>query len=523
MRRLFSALLALLLLTACSPVQRTEEDEVDWQELQQQAPQEEAPAPEEPDYPAAFSLAYQKDRTLDPIACGEGVQQDVASLIYEPLFRLDASFEPQPVLCESWEWDEAGMACTLALREGVTFQDGSALRAQDVAATLQRAAASERYAYRLRGVASISANRSGQVVIALTAPNRGLPALLDIPIVKAGTEDRIAPVGTGPYLFSTGEDGEDYLSASPDWWQGKSLPVQTIRLVHAKDRASAMYLFSSRRTELLAVDPTDDLTAVAGQYETASQPTSILQFIGFNTRQGVFASPEARRVFSQGIPRETLARAQMAGLAQAAQFPIHPLSPLYPKELEAPYDRDAALAALTALDAREEGEGDGEDEEDEDAPLVLLVNEEDAFRFTSARFIADSLSIGGVWQIEVRTLPWEEYLAALEAGDFDLYFGEVRLTADWDLSGLAGTEGALNYGGYSDEMTDLLLADFAAGLDRSGNARRLAQNLAENAPIAPVCFRSYTVLTHPGVVEGLAPTPGGTFAGMEGWTVHLAD
>ena len=48
--------------------------------------------------------------------------------------------------------------------------------------------------------------------------------------------------------------------------------------------------------------------------------------------------------------------------------------------------------------------------------------------------------------------------AALEAGRFDLYLGEVALTADFDLSALLSSDGALNYGRWQDEQTDLLLA-----------------------------------------------------------------
>lgn len=41
--------------------------------------------------------------------------------------------------------------------------------------------------------------------------------------------------------------------------------------------------------------------------------------------------------------------------------------------------------------------------------------------------------------VEVNALPWEEYNAALAAGNFDLYYGEVRLTADWNLTSLLGS------------------------------------------------------------------------------------
>lgn len=513
-RRLAFLLAAVLLLGGCASLPEADELEEEWEDYQQfprqEADEEEKPA--EPVYPAAFSLPYHRDHTLDPVTCGEGIQETAASLLYEPLFVLDGSFQPEAVLCESFGWDSTGLVCTLTLREGVTFSDGSLLTARDAAETLQRAKESERYAYRLRNMVSAAANRAGQVVITLSAPNRGLPALLDIPVVKRTTAGQPVPVGTGPYRL-VNDGGGAYLQAREDWWQQKSLPAETIPLVDAKDRDTALYLFSARRVELLPVDPTEDPSLVTGKAQSTSQPTSVLQFIGFNTAEGrLFSSAALRAAFSRGIDRETLVHAQLVQLALAAQFPVSPLSPLYPDSLETAYSEEAVLEAL-----KEAGQDTGEERE-----LTLLVSAGDAFRAASARFIADHLSLLD-WKIRVTALPWEEYLAALEAGEFDLYFGEVRLTADWDLTDLVGTGGALNYGGYSSEATDGLLLEFAGAENRIFSAQRLLSNLQANTPIAPVCFKNYAVLTHPGVVEGLSPAPAYLFRGMEGWTIHLRE
>lgn len=510
MKRLLALLLAALLpLAGCTALpEEPEEPEDDWNIYQsgEEAPAEEPAAPE---YPSAFTMAYYKDSTFDPITCGEGIQQDVAALMYEPLFQLDRQFEPVPVLCESYAWDESGLVCTITLRQDVTFHDGSYLTAKDVVATLHRAMASERYGYRLRKVASVAASRAGQVVITLAAPNQGLPALLDIPIVKSGTENQLVPAGTGPYLFISGSEG-NFLLVNDEWWQRKALPVYTVQLEDTKDRDTARYLFASRRIELLTIDPTDSLASVTGQSETADRPTTILQYIGFNTVSGVFAGVAARSALSRGIPRGTMADAQLAGLAVGAQFPISPLSALYPKDLEQAYSRDGAMTALI-----EAGQNTGETKE-----LTLLINEEDMFRQTSAQYIAENLSMLD-WHITVLALPWEEYLAALAAGTFDLYYAEVRLTPDWDLSGLVGTGGALNYGRFADETMDVLLQNFAAAGDRAAAARQLAAYLQTMAPIVPVCFKNYSVMTYPDTVEGMSPSPSSTFFRLENWKINL--
>ncbi len=75
MRRLLALLAVLCLLAGCASWEEDLEEEQGWdgyQQLPEEEPEE--PVETEPEYPAAFSLAYQKDQTLDPVSCGEGVQ-----------------------------------------------------------------------------------------------------------------------------------------------------------------------------------------------------------------------------------------------------------------------------------------------------------------------------------------------------------------------------------------------------------------------------------------------------------------
>ena len=92
--------------------------------------------------------------------------------------------------------------------------------------------------------------------------------------------------------------------------------------------------------------------------------------------------------------------------------------------------------------------------------VTILVSESDSFKVSIADYLSRTLSTD-VLTVSVRSLPWSDYLTALQNGNFDLYLGEVRLTANWDISSLARTGGTLNYGRYADEQCNTLLDAFS--------------------------------------------------------------
>lgn len=459
--------------------------------------------------PERFALPYAPDRSLDPVTCSDGMQQVVASLVCEGLFRLGPDFEPEPWLCAGYTYDSAAAAYTLTLRSGVTFSDGSPLTAADVKATLDRARTSERYQARLSAIKAVSA--AGDVVtIALSTPNSALPALLDVPIVKSGTEKNAAPVGTGPYLFSKEESGA-YLIANQSWWQGDGQPVDRISLVESADQDTMLYRFTSHDVQLITADLTGTSPISAtGNINYRDANTTILQYVGCNVTRAPLDNAAFRCALGLGINRTYVVSAFLSGHGAAAQFPVAPSSPLYPAALEARYSLDAFTAALADCGYTAE------------KTLTLLVNSENSFKVAVAGYLAESFTAAGV-PTEVRTLPWEEYSAALAAGNFDLFYGEVKLTADWDLSALLATDGALNYGGWTDPRTDQLLADCASAADCAAAVETLCKHIQSQAPILPVCFKSTSVLMQANVLEGLSPTMAEPFYNLSACTIHLRE
>ena len=331
-------------------------------------PEEQETSQREPAQISDFTLPYLSGQTFDPVTCIDGVQQTVGALLYEPLFTLDASFTPQPVLCERSSCDAQALTWTFALRSAV-FSDGTALTANDVLAAYRRAAESARYGARFANVASMKAQDAHTLVITLTRSNGSFPALLDVPIVKAGTENVLVPLGTGPYVYTTAADGTA-LTANPHW-QGSSLPLERIALAAVKDNDTALSRFASRSVHFLCLDPTGTgARTVGGAVESTDVPTATMQYLGFNLSRTPLNDAAVRRAMSGVIDRGTLVSSLLSGHGTAAQLPIAPQDADYPKTYEYRTTAEEYAAALetagvTAARPRS---------------LTLLVNEENAFK-----------------------------------------------------------------------------------------------------------------------------------------------
>ncbi len=501
-------LVSLLSLSGCSDWEDPAQDDV-FQTLKDYYTTEEpvrGPSPL-----TSFSLPYFEGETADPISCAEGPHQVLGALLYEGLFVLDPHWEAQPLLAQSYTYDAASHTYTIEVRSDITFSDGSSLTAYDAAAALQRARSSPRYSARLQDVTSVH-SYGNTLEITLRRDNAQLPALLDIPIVKAGTEESLFPVGTGPYYY-TEQDGKPRLLVNTSWHETPSLPFHEIGLVRCKDNDSVAYAFYAREVQLLAYD----LTATHGTnvsgvgiYEDA--PSTTMHYIGFNVTRDPLRNPAVRHALSLGIDRGECTNAYLLGHGLPAQQPLSPASSLYPTGEDVPYSPDNFDSAMAEAGYRAGNT----------VSLTMIVNAENEFKVSAAQKIAADLSHHDI-QISVEVLPWDSYLQRLSSGKFDLFYGECRMTADWDLQSLVGTGGALNYGGYADSQMDALMqAALAADETQRGVAyQNLYTYFAQQAPFAPICFKSLSVLMPSGSADEITPTASNPFYNFPSWKLNI--
>jgi peptide/nickel transport system substrate-binding protein len=232
--------------------------------------------------------------------------------------------------------------------------------------------------------------------------------------------------------------------------------------------------------------------------------------LGFNAQKGMCRTAAVRKALALAADRSSIAQTTYASHAVAATLPVHPNSGLYDETLAQELAYAPAGLADQLTDLKVSGR-----------TLILLVNSENTAKVAAAQRIAYQLEAVGM-KIDLRQLTFEDYTAALKAGNFDLYLGEVVLTADFDLSPLLSESGALNYGGWSSGEIAGLLSAFSAA---EGESRKLAadalfQHLNQEVPIAPLCFKNGSVLTQWGRLSGLSPVRGNVFYQLENWSLQ---
>lgn len=441
-----------------------------------------------------LTLTYYADRSLNPLTCTDYTNRVLFSLMYQSLFSVDREYVIQPQLCKSW-WRSEDMRSYAFYLEDTTFGDGSPLTAQDVEASLEAAWDSTYYGGRFTHVSDIYIQDDGSVGISLSVPSENLPLLLDIPILKASEVEEDAPTGTGPYVLEGG-----VLRRNTNWWCKAELPVRAsaIKLIPATSITGIRDDFEFSDLSLVCADPgSDRYTDYRCDYELWDIENNIFVYLGCNMESEVFSNPAVRSALALAVDRESVAAEFYRGFARSANLPASPLSPYYSHVLAEKYAYDGGAALTQAVtDASMNGK-----------VVRFLVNKDDTLRLRVARTIAKALKTSGL-DVQTEELTSSKYAQALDRGEYDLYLGQTKLSANMDLSAFFASRGSLSYGDISDVALNTLCTEALANY---GNYYTLHQKVMDDGRIVPILFRSYAVYATRGLLTGLTPTRDNVF------------
>lgn len=476
-----------------------------------------------------FSLNALFDSSFNPYRLTSAWNRVVDMLVYEPMIAIDGNFEAQPSLLTSWS-SEDGLTWTFSVDTSRRFQSGDGLTSIDCAYTLRLAKTTDTYAERFASVDEITTPDTSTLQVKLTSVNWRFYTRMNIPCVEADTFYSDFPGGTGPYKFAaTG----DMLVLNEYYPHADQMPLLRIYLKEYRGASEILQAFESAAIDLVINDPTAlSNLGYSKTNITRYVDTTNMHYIGYNLQSPLMSQTAVRAAMTNIIDRSTIVSSYMSGAAAVATLPIHPNCSLYPQDLArtlnyAPEKFTAALEGLGMMDA----DGDGMLDIFSGVTalkleLDFIVCGDSSAKVAAARRIVSEMTSVGL-DVTLRELSYEDYTKALKDGDFDLYYAEIKVRPDWDISAIFradwSAEDSLNFSRASDPMLLSCYAQLLASPPENETTavQALCEYLAQTAPITVVCFERSEVLYHRGVISGMQATQDNIFNGMESWDFDL--
>ncbi|MBQ7435303.1 MAG: ABC transporter substrate-binding protein [Oscillospiraceae bacterium] len=472
-----------------------------------------------------FSLNYNEDFSLNPILATNHSNQLLCDLVYENMVELDDNFEVVPNVLDAGLPNDTATYWTFTINPGHVFHDGTPVTGQDIRYSLERAVATQdRYRGRFASYQG-SGYDENHFYVTLGIGDTQFAKLLNIPIIKSGTMDDKPPMGSGPYDY--GDYGKT-LEAYEGYPGYDDLPIKTIHLVSYSTADEILSNFEDGVIDAVTNDPSSYTNiGYSSSNEIRNFNTTNLHYIMFNEEGLIGRYSGFRQAMVYAFDRVNWAENLMHGNATAAAVPMHPACADYPLEYASQlnYNLDTCRIVLENAGIRDYDD-DGMLEymsgtaQDIDVNFIVC-SDSSAKTGVARRFAEDMASIG--MKVTVRELTWEEYLTALEEGDFDMYYGEVKLRNNFDLTELLDPDSSLNYSRSIDTGYVAMINNYLAcsPSQRSAVYQQLCEYINTNGALISIGFEDQQLIVHRGVIRGLNPNLGNPFFDFQNWEIML--
>ncbi len=457
----------------------------------------------------------------DPVA-GGGFNALQFGLV-ETLMRLDPDLAPEPWLAEDIR-ARSDSVWAITLREGVTFHDGSAVDAEAVKASLQRAIAESEAASALLDVADITVEDPLTLVVTTATPSPNFPGLLTDPstaIVSAAAAraqgDAFAskPVATGMFTVEEFELDNRLVAVRYEGYWGEQPKTERLEVNVQADASARFLALQSGQIDLAFDISPESVTQIEGDptLRAVAAASVSTMFIYLNQTKEPWDDLRVRQALAQAAPSgEALVRSVFRGQAEAAVGNLPP-AVLDCPEISKPYVNDPEAAQRLLSEAGyEDRDGDGVLERDgQPLTLIMLSYPQRPALTPMAEIIQASLQPIGV-QVEIQSVEDINGALATEPWDGAMYFNNMAATGDpfGSLSQFFATGGDANRGGYTNPSVDASierLRALSARAERRALACEIDQQLLEDVAIIPLVYPRYVYGVSAGVTGFEDPHP----------------
>ncbi len=466
--------------------------------------------------------------TFNPLKTESQTMRDCMQLVYEPLFELDQQMRIVPVLAKDYSVSPDGRQVTVNLKEGVLWHDGSTLDAYDVAYTMRRIRQGDTtYTNALSVVSEHKAvsDYSVQINLRYSLPN--FVALLTFPIVKYQTDmtvnDKYSPVGTGPFIFDGMITSNRFrMSAFEEYRDGRA-QLDNVYIERIPDADKYRSMFEASEFDVMTSEMVD-LTKYMprGNVNVYDFVSNKLTFLGFNMQNSLFAGNETRVGLAEYINKEEIVSSIIYSHGVATNIPINPSSYLY-------YDTNTDFTGnISEGEPHLGNDGWGTNEDGhyvrtkngarETLRFRILTNKDSEEKVSIAKKIAEYFTRNGI-SVTVDTEPYEQYMALINAKNYDAFIGEVELGSNLDLSPLVTSSG--NYFGYGNVTVDTIIGQLGMTQNEDEQRelfRQLGDIMLTDMPFVPIFYRKGSVLAGASIKSGISPSVSGFYRNSLWWS-----
>jgi peptide/nickel transport system substrate-binding protein len=450
--------------------------------------------------------------TLDPAKQSNGTDYARGFMFYNGLTVLDGSLTPQPSLAEEFTTKDA-KTWVFKLRKGVTFHDGKPLAPADVVFSLMRhknPATGSKAKVLADQIEEVTASGPNEVTIRLTGPNADLPAILGtyhFHIVKDGTTDFNAGIGTGPYKVKEFKPGVRSIAVRNDnYWKPGRPYLDEIEFVGIGDETARVNALLAGELDLIGTVNPRSIDRVNGSGKAAIFETKGVSYTDLIIRRdsGPGVNPDFVKAMKLLFNREQMLKSIQLGRGVVANDqPIAPGNRFFFKGLpQTPYDIDKAKWHLKKANLGS-------------ASIPVVASPAATSSVEMALVLQYAARQAGL-NLDVKNMPADGYWSQ-HWMKHPLSFGNIntRPTADLALTLFFKSDSATNESGWKNEKFDQLLVAARAEPDAAKRAQMYAdmQTMIHNdggigIPMFLSSLDGYNVK-----LKGLQPVPLGGMMG----------
>lgn len=275
------------------------------------------------------------EKSPDPIMDGSLAGYNYYYNVFDQLTALDTNGTIVPRLATKWTHNKDFTTWTYTIRSGVKFQNGTPLKANDVAFTydtILKNKESDNLGY-MGQLKSVEATSDDTVVFHLNTSFSPWPSITTaVSIVpqavyeKDGSEGFAKhPIGSGPFKFVSWTRGVSYVIERNNAYWGPKPQVNKVTFQTVSDEDARLNAVTSGSVDIALIAPNQVDTLKGNSGATlASRASNGSVFLGMNSSKGVLKNEKIRQAISYAINTDEIVKKVLAGRGVANNQVVAP-------------------------------------------------------------------------------------------------------------------------------------------------------------------------------------------------------